>query len=160
MNRHFVDYSEFKCGWLYIYIYISHHKHQELGRLARSVSTVTAALSSVSSVYQPFSFLVGCSGMISKGFGFVAFFEGVKASSFYMHLSCPVYVQCAVRGVWSRLFRKRTRLEALRVATTKLSQRGTGYPSWGHYTQLRISRGSAGLIYIYIVWHAIPLWVY
>jgi hypothetical protein len=56
-----------------------HHKHQGLGHLARSVSRVIAVLSSVSSVSQPFSFLVGCSGMISKGFCFVAFFEGVKA---------------------------------------------------------------------------------
>jgi len=43
-------------------------------------------------------------------------------------------------------YRKRACLEALRLATTKLSQRGTGYPSWGHPTQLRISRGSTGLI--------------
>jgi hypothetical protein len=51
-----------------------HHKHQGLGHLARSVSTVTAALANVSSVSQLFSFLVDCSGMILKGFGFVAFF--------------------------------------------------------------------------------------
>jgi hypothetical protein len=38
-------------------------------------------------------------------------------------------------------------LEALRLATTKLCRQGTGYPSWGHPTQLRISRWSAGLIY-------------
>ena len=44
-------------------------------------------------------------------------------------------------------YRKRSCLEALRLTTTKLTQRGTGYPSWGHPTQLRISRGSAGLIY-------------
>jgi hypothetical protein len=43
-------------------------------------------------------------------------------------------------------YRKRACLEALRLATTKLTQRGTGYTSWGHPTQLRISRGSAGLI--------------
>ena len=36
--------------------------------LIRSVSTVTTALSNVSSVFQLFSFLVVCSGMISKGF--------------------------------------------------------------------------------------------
>jgi hypothetical protein len=59
-----------------------HHKHQRLGHLARSVSRVTAALSSVSSVSQPFSFPVDCSGVILKGFGFVAFFAGVKASYF------------------------------------------------------------------------------
>jgi hypothetical protein len=55
-----------------------HHKHQGLGHLARSVSKVTAALSSVSSVSQLFSFLVDCSGTILKGFGVVAFFAGVR----------------------------------------------------------------------------------
>ena len=55
-----------------------HHTHQGLGHLARSVSTVTAAFSLVSRL---FSFLVDCSGMILKGFGCVAFFAGVKASS-------------------------------------------------------------------------------
>jgi hypothetical protein len=79
-------------------------KNQGLGHLARSVSTVTAAPSNVSSVSQPFSFLVNCSGMILKGFGFVAFFAGVKASSFCIHLSCPVCIQSAVRGIWSHLF--------------------------------------------------------
>jgi hypothetical protein len=57
-----------------------HHKHQGLGHLARFVSRVTAALANVSSVSQLFAFLVDCSGMILKGFGFVAFFAGVKAS--------------------------------------------------------------------------------
>jgi len=42
--------------------------------------------------------------------------------------------------------RKRACLKALRLATTKLTQRGTGYLSWGHPTQLRISRGRTGLI--------------
>jgi hypothetical protein len=42
--------------------------------------------------------------MISKGFCLVAFFESVKASYFYIHLSCPVYIQFAVPGVWSSLF--------------------------------------------------------
>jgi hypothetical protein len=59
-----------------------HHKHPGLGHLARSVSRVTVALSIVSSVSRLFSFLVGCSEIILKGFGFVAFFAGVKASSF------------------------------------------------------------------------------
>jgi len=44
-------------------------------------------------------------------------------------------------------YRKRACLEALRLATTKLTQRGIDYPSWGHPTQLRISRGSTGLIH-------------
>ena len=65
----------------------------------------------------------------------------------------------AERGGWRRVlgaskprpsvkgahrYRKRTCLEALRLATTKLTQWGTGYPSRGHTTQLRISRGSTG----------------
>jgi hypothetical protein len=82
----------------------NNNKHQGLGHLARSVSRVTAALANVSSVSQLFSFLVDYSGMILKGFGFVAFFEGVKASSFCIHLSCLVCIQSVVRGVWSRLF--------------------------------------------------------
>ena len=67
-----------------------HHKHQGLDPLIRSVSTVTAARANASSVCQLFSFLVVCGGMISKGFGFVAFFASVKASSVCIHLSCPV----------------------------------------------------------------------
>jgi hypothetical protein len=63
-----------------------HHHHQGLGHLARSVSTVTAVLANISSVSQLFSFPVDCSGMILKGFGFVAFFAVVKASSFCIHL--------------------------------------------------------------------------
>jgi len=49
-----------------------HHKHQGLDPLIHSVSKVTNAFSKVSSVFQLFSFLVVCSSMISKGFGFVA----------------------------------------------------------------------------------------
>jgi len=59
-------------------IHHHHHKHQGLDPLIRSVSTVTAVRANASSVYQLFSFLVVCSGMISKGFGFVAFFASVK----------------------------------------------------------------------------------
>jgi hypothetical protein len=69
-----------------MHIYHHHHKHPGLGHLARSVSGVKVALSIVSLVSQMFSFLVGCKGMILKGFGFVAFFAGVKASSFCMHI--------------------------------------------------------------------------
>jgi hypothetical protein len=79
-----------------------HHKDQGLGHSARSVSRVTAALDSVSSVSQLFSFLVDCSGMILKGFGVMAFFAGVRASSFCIHLFCLVCIQSVVRGVWSR----------------------------------------------------------
>ena len=59
--------------------YHHHHKHQGLDPLIRSVSKVTTALSNLSSVFQLFSFLVVCIGMISKGFGFVAFFASVEA---------------------------------------------------------------------------------
>jgi len=58
-----------------------HHKYQGLDPLIRSVSRVTAARANASSVIQLFSFLVVCSVMISKVFGFVAFFKSVKASS-------------------------------------------------------------------------------
>jgi hypothetical protein len=81
-----------------------HHKHPWLGLLARSVSRVTVAVSIVFSVSQLFSFLVGCSEMILKGFGFVAFFAGVKAGSFCIHLSCLICCLSVVRGEWSRLF--------------------------------------------------------
>jgi hypothetical protein len=81
-----------------------HHKYPGLGHLTRSVFRVTVASSIVSSVSQLISFLVGCSGMILKGCGFVAFFADVKASSFYIHLSCLVCCLSVVRGEWSRLF--------------------------------------------------------
>jgi len=67
-----------------------HHKRQGMDPFIRSVSKVTAALSNVSSVFQLFSFLMVCSGMISKGFGFVAFFASVETSSVCIHLSCLV----------------------------------------------------------------------
>ena len=43
-----------------------HHKHQSLDPLIRSVCRVTAARAKASLVFQLFSFLVVCSGMISK----------------------------------------------------------------------------------------------
>jgi len=55
------------------------HKHQELDPLTRSVYGVTAARVNASSVFQLSSFLVVCSGMISKGFAFVAFFANEEA---------------------------------------------------------------------------------
>jgi hypothetical protein len=58
--------------------------------LIRSVSTVTTVLANVSLVFQLFSFLVVCRGMISTGFGFVAVFASVNASSVCIHLSCLV----------------------------------------------------------------------
>ena len=58
-----------------------HHKHRGLDPLIRSVSRFTIAHANTSSVFQLFSFLVACSGMISEGFGFVAFFASVKVSS-------------------------------------------------------------------------------
>ena len=81
-----------------------HNKHQGLDPLIRSVSTVTAARANASLVFQLVSFLAVCSGTISKGFGFVAFFGSVKASSVCIHLS---RLAC---------------LEFLKLATTKLTQ--------------------------------------
>ena len=75
-----------------------HHEHQGLDPLIRSVSRVRAARADASSVFQLFSFLVVCSGMTSKGFGFVAFFASVKASSVSIHLSCLLCLQSVVRG--------------------------------------------------------------
>jgi len=72
------------------------HKHQGLDPLIRSVSRVITALANISSVFQLFSFLVGCSDMISKGFGFVAFFASVKASSVCIHLSCLVCMMSSI----------------------------------------------------------------
>ena len=85
-------------------IHHHHHKHQGLDPLIRSVSRVTTALTKVSLVFQLFSFLVVCNDMISKGFGLLAFFASVTASSICIHLSCPVCIQSAVHGVRSRLF--------------------------------------------------------
>ena len=81
-----------------------HHKHQGLDPLIRPVSRVTTDFANVSSVFQLFSFLVVCSDMISRGFGFVAFFASVKASSVCIRLSCLVCIQSVVHGVRSRLF--------------------------------------------------------
>jgi hypothetical protein len=83
---------------------IHHHKHQGLDPLILSVSRVTTALANVSSVFQLLSFLMVCSDMISKGFGLVAFFASVKASSVCNRLSCLVCIQSVVHGVRSRLF--------------------------------------------------------
>src|SRR5215475_6997671 len=81
-----------------------HHKHQGLDPLIRSVSRVTTVLANVSSVFQLFSFLVVCSDMIYKGFGLVAFFASVKASSVCIHVSCLVCIQSVVHGIRSCLF--------------------------------------------------------
>ena len=68
-------------------------------RLILSVSTVTAALANVSSVFQLFSFPVVCSGVISKWFGFVAFFASVEASSVSIRLFCLICLRSVVRSV-------------------------------------------------------------
>jgi len=67
-----------------------HNKHQGMDPLIHSISKVTTALSNVSSVFQLFYFLMVCSSMISKGFGFVAFFASAETSSVRIHLSCLV----------------------------------------------------------------------
>jgi hypothetical protein len=81
-----------------------HHKHQGSDHLIRSVSRVTTVLANVSSVFQLFSFLVVCNDMISKGFGFVAFFASVKAISVCIRLSFLVCIQSVLHGLWSHLF--------------------------------------------------------
>ena len=87
----FAVYAEI-CNSCTTCLYVHHHhKHQGLDPLIHSVSRVTVALANASSVFQLFSFLVVCSGMISKGFGFVAFFASVKASSVCIHLT---YLVC------------------------------------------------------------------
>ena len=78
--RRWADKFCLHCN-IFIYLFHHHHKHQELDPLIRSISRATTARASASSVFQLFSFLVVCSGMISKGFSFVAFFASVEASS-------------------------------------------------------------------------------
>jgi hypothetical protein len=70
-TRSFLPCSCYKTTHL---IHHHHHKHQGLDPLIRSASRIITALANVSSVFQLFFFLVVCSDMISKGFGFVAFF--------------------------------------------------------------------------------------
>jgi hypothetical protein len=70
-----------------------HYIHQGLDSLIRSVSRVTSAFANVSSVFQLFFFLVVCGDMISKGFGLVAFFVSVKASSVCIHSSQSNQIQ-------------------------------------------------------------------
>jgi hypothetical protein len=91
-------------GFIHHHHYHHHHKHQGLDPLIRSVSRVTTVFANVSSVFQLFFFLVVCSDMTSKGFGLVAFYASVKASSVCIHLSCPVCILSAVHGVRSHLF--------------------------------------------------------
>jgi len=92
-------------NYLQVIIYHHHHhKHQGLDPLIRSVSRVTTFLANVSSAFLLFSFLVVCSDTTSKGFGLVAFFASVKASSVCIRLSCPVCIQSVVHGIRSRLF--------------------------------------------------------
>jgi hypothetical protein len=100
-HRHEVP-VQLKCSLNVIHHH--HHKHPGLGQLVCSFSRVKVVLSIVSLVSQLFAFLVGCISMILKGFGFVAFFAGVKASSFCIHLSCLVCSLSVVRGELSRLF--------------------------------------------------------
>ena len=74
-----------------------HHKHQGLDPLIRSISRVTTACANASLVFQMFSFLVVYSSMISKEFGFVAFFASVEASSVCIQrpvLAPKVYYRC------------------------------------------------------------------
>ena len=99
---HWTDFHETR--YLGIFWKYHHHKHQGLHPLIRSVSRVTTALANVSSVFQLLSFPVVCGGMISKGFGFVAFFASVEASSVCIRLSCLICLWSVVRGLCSHLF--------------------------------------------------------
>jgi hypothetical protein len=93
LENYFIFLTEIISFQLTYYLKFTHHnhlKHQGLDPLFRFVSKVTTALSNVSSVFQLFSFLVVCSSMISKEFGFVAFFASVETSSVCIHLSCLV----------------------------------------------------------------------
>ena len=76
--------------WSHKNINHHHHKHKGLDPLIHSVSRVRVARANISTVFQFFSFVVVCSGVISKGFGFMAFFASVKAKSVCIHLSCLV----------------------------------------------------------------------
>jgi hypothetical protein len=79
-----------------------HHKHQGLDPLIRSVSRFTAALATVSLVFQLFSFLVVCSGMISRGFRFVAFFASFKSQfSLYSSILSSMHVIYSSRRIES-----------------------------------------------------------
>ena len=106
---------------IHSYLPHHHHKHPGLAHLTCSVSRVTAALSIASSVSQLFSFLAVCSGMISRGFAFVAFFVCVRASSFCIHLSCPVCSLSVVRGEWICLFCSHRRCSTARGLSTFIS---------------------------------------
>jgi hypothetical protein len=56
--------------------------------------------------------------MISKGFGLVAFFASVKASSVCIRLSSLVCIQSVVHGVRSRLFCGQKECSLLEVSIT------------------------------------------
>jgi len=61
--------------------------------LTCSVYGVTAAHANASSVFQLYSFLVVSSGMISKGFTFVAFFAREEPSSVCIQLKTDLAVR-------------------------------------------------------------------
>jgi hypothetical protein len=106
-KMNFLDITIQKKQIPFLSTYIGHglssSSTQGLDPLIRSVSRVTTVLTNVSSVFQLFSFLVVCSDMISKGFGLVAFFASVDASSVYISLSCLLCIQSVFHGVRSRL---------------------------------------------------------
>ena len=110
--------------------------------MIRSVSRVTTALANVSSVFQLFFFRVVCSNMILKGFGLVAFFASVKASSACIHLSCLVCVQTVVHGVRSRLFCGHKECSLLEVSITS-------FLPLQFFVSVRLSESSF-LTYIYL----------
>jgi len=76
--------KSFYCNSDFIIIIIIIINIKDWTSLIRSVSRVTNVLGNVSSVFQLYFFLVVSSGMISTGFGFLAFFASVNASSVYI----------------------------------------------------------------------------
>ena len=143
------------------------HKHQGLDPLIRSVSRVTVARANASSVFQLYYYR--CRQIIATNLGKHRLTRHRSALPANPTSSRPrswslgnITLVVAERSGWRRVlgaskprpsakgahpYRKRACLEALVLATTKRTQRGTGYPSWGHPTQFRISRGSTGLIH-------------
>jgi 23S rRNA maturation-related 3'-5' exoribonuclease YhaM len=85
--------------WIRVKTSHHHHKHQGLDPLIPSVCRVTAALANVSWVFQLILFIVACICMILEGFGCVAFFVCVKASSFCIRLSYLVCLLSVILGV-------------------------------------------------------------
>ena len=96
--------SKLRLSRIAFYDY-QHHKHQGLDPLIRSVSRVTAVRVNASSVFQLFSFLVVCSGMISKGFGFCGILCKCESQfRLYSSIFSSMLVIRSSRRMWSVCF--------------------------------------------------------